>query len=337
MAQNTVNFGTDPSGVELLDDLLEPFQENELTSNSGTSRPSYAQSGTVWVDTTSTPWVWKMFNGTSDIVLGNVDPSSLTFTPSAISVPDDSITDGKLAEMAANTVKVNATNTTANPTNITLTSSTVLGRGPSGNITAVPYSTFATAAQGALANTAVQPDDVPTYIPAGTPILLATATASNSPTVDFNGVITSTYDEYVLKFYDVVPQTDITELRVRTSSDNGVNFDSATNNYRYSTRIERETTTNLTGGGDTSLKLCENAGNAATESLSGSITFYTPSNTNYAKHFEWKVQQKSNNATSYYNYGGGIRDNSALVNAIRLFMSSGNISSGTFKLYGIKK
>lgn len=82
MAQNTVDFGIDPSGVELLDDLLDPLQENILTQHSGVSRPSYAQSGTLWLDTVSTPWVLKMFNGTADIIIGEADPSGLIFTPS---------------------------------------------------------------------------------------------------------------------------------------------------------------------------------------------------------------------------------------------------------------
>ncbi len=83
MAQNSVDFSIDPSGDQLLDNLLTPLTENLLTSHSGSSRPSYAVGKTVWVDTTSTPWLWKMFNGTNDIVLGEIDPTGLVFTPSA--------------------------------------------------------------------------------------------------------------------------------------------------------------------------------------------------------------------------------------------------------------
>ena len=84
MAQNDIDFSIDPSGEQLLDTLLTGMQENILTGNSGSSRPSYAQNGTLWVDKTSSPWVWKMFNGTDDIIIGNIDPTGLDFTPSEI-------------------------------------------------------------------------------------------------------------------------------------------------------------------------------------------------------------------------------------------------------------
>ena len=82
MAQNTVDFSIDPSGDQLLDVLLDNFQTNILTSNSGSTRPSYAQIGTIWVDQTTSPWVLNMFNGDDDIVIGTLDPVGLKFKPS---------------------------------------------------------------------------------------------------------------------------------------------------------------------------------------------------------------------------------------------------------------
>lgn len=81
MAQNVVDFSDNPTGAELMDDYLAKDQQNVLTSNSGIQRPSYAVAGTKWLDTSVTPWLWKMYDGTNDITLGTVNPSTHLFTP----------------------------------------------------------------------------------------------------------------------------------------------------------------------------------------------------------------------------------------------------------------
>lgn len=58
----------------------------------------------------------------------NIDPGGGP-TP-----PDDSVTNAILSPMDANTVKVNATALSENPTDLPMATSTVLGRGPTGNI-----------------------------------------------------------------------------------------------------------------------------------------------------------------------------------------------------------
>jgi hypothetical protein len=53
-----------------------------LTTHSGTSRPSYAVAGTLWLDTISTPWVLKMYDGADDISIGTVNASTNAFNAS---------------------------------------------------------------------------------------------------------------------------------------------------------------------------------------------------------------------------------------------------------------
>lgn len=85
MTQNTVNYANNPTGPQLLDDYLAKDQENNLTSNSGVQRPSYANAGTKWLDTSTTPWVWNMYDGSADVSLGTINPSAHSYTPSGLS------------------------------------------------------------------------------------------------------------------------------------------------------------------------------------------------------------------------------------------------------------
>lgn len=104
MAQNVVDFSDNPTGAELMDDYLAKDQQNVLTSNSGIQRPSYAVAGTKWLDTSVTPWLWKMYDGTSDIMLGTVNPSTHLFTPAGV-VPSQDGQSGKFLQTnGSNTV-----------------------------------------------------------------------------------------------------------------------------------------------------------------------------------------------------------------------------------------
>jgi microcystin-dependent protein len=50
-----------------------------------TTAPSEKQNGTQWVDTTTSPYIWKMYDGTDWITIGNINPTDNTFTPSGSS------------------------------------------------------------------------------------------------------------------------------------------------------------------------------------------------------------------------------------------------------------
>lgn len=81
MSQTNVDFSDNPTGSELMDDYLAREQENNLTSNSGIQRPSYAKVGTKWLDTSSEPWTLKMYTGSGDVVIGYIDKTKGTFKP----------------------------------------------------------------------------------------------------------------------------------------------------------------------------------------------------------------------------------------------------------------
>ncbi|MCB1888115.1 MAG: tail fiber protein [Rhodocyclaceae bacterium] len=54
-----------------------------LSGHSGTARPPYAVAGTVWVDTSSGTWVLNLYDGSTDIPLMDINPT--THTTAAVS------------------------------------------------------------------------------------------------------------------------------------------------------------------------------------------------------------------------------------------------------------
>jgi len=68
------------SGTQLATDL-NSWRDAMHTMHSGTSRPTYAKAGTLWLDTTATPWLLKQYDGVDDIVIGEVNSSTNQFVP----------------------------------------------------------------------------------------------------------------------------------------------------------------------------------------------------------------------------------------------------------------
>lgn len=177
-------------------------------------------------------------------------------------------------------------------------------------------------------------------------VLLNTQIASNSVDIKFESLITSTYDIYEIRFYDLLPVTDATDLYIRTSTDNGITYDSSILQYASgvngitSDSTSHQGATNPASGvaivlnqSDSFLDLSNVAGDEAF----GIIKIGNPLGIDQTK-FSWEMTyaKSGDSANIIHVIGAGMRKSTANVNAIQLLMSSGNISKGTFKLYGIK-
>jgi len=169
----------------------------------------------------------------------------------------------------------------------------------------------------------------------GSLILLQTITASNSSTVDLETSIGSTYDNYLITFTGVAPDTDDVDLRARLKINGTYQTSSYVSNTFYSASdtatISNERPTlyfSVTRG---------RVGNSTGRTAQGQFWFGSPTSTSIFKEVNFTSTSCTPTLTASYNTGGGLynADGQAL-SGVRFYFSTGNIASGVFRLYGIK-
>ena len=173
-------------------------------------------------------------------------------------------------------------------------------------------------------------------------------TASSSSTLSFvdgaSGVVLdNTYKEYVFTFKDIHPsaQTNFTFQgnAVGASGENetitSTYFKAGQNeagNYSvlsYSTGSDQGQATGYQ-------TISENMGNENDECGSGELILFNPSSTTFTKHFMCTFQHQQHASQSYQSRVAGYFNTTTAIDQIIFKFASGNIDSGTFKLYGIK-
>ena len=165
--------------------------------------------------------------------------------------------------------------------------------------------------------------------------LLETQTASSSATIDFTTGIDSTYKQYVFVLSDVVPATNSVRLHLLTSTNAGSSY-TTTSGYTYHLTITDSGSASYSGTtGTDEIRLSFNTINTANESgVNATVYMHNPSAATFTR-FYWVGNAAITGSGSQAISGAGTRVAAEDVDAVRFVMSSGNITSGTFKLYGI--
>lgn len=171
----------------------------------------------------------------------------------------------------------------------------------------------------------------------GSYVKISTQTASASATIDFTSSIDSTYDEYMVAFTDVVPATDNVKLLMRWSVNAGSSWIAAS----YDWGINKFYGGGGAGAGvtgDTSVEIIDAIGNAATEGCSGDVRLFDASNSGTYKVSLFSSVGRTHDGNVVGAHGGASYEGATTaINGIRFLFSSGNIASGTFTLYGMKR
>ena len=171
---------------------------------------------------------------------------------------------------------------------------------------------------------------------------MSTVSASNVATVDFTG-ISNAYDEYEIHILNAIPATDGVGFFMRTSANAGVSYDSGASDYSYGGMTGTPTgggatVTGSTGAAQVSLSIGVAAiGSAANENgASMVVQLIRPSESTYTQ-INWSGSFVADDAAINPVIAGGNRLSAAAVNAVRFFFSTGNVESGIFTLYGVRR
>jgi len=171
-------------------------------------------------------------------------------------------------------------------------------------------------------------------------VLLSSQSVSNAAAIDFTSGIDDTYDEYLLECLDVVPATDSVGAWLRVPEDAGVTWESGASDYAHTRYANAGATTAPAGNGadpNTKLELAPALGNGAGETFSASIHIIRPSGSRYKLFMCDAVQWSAPPAITRISVGGIYKGCANAINGVRFHLSSGNIASGLFKLYGLRK
>jgi len=183
----------------------------------------------------------------------------------------------------------------------------------------------------------------------GAMTLIKTLTASSSSSLSFvdgssDVVLDNTYPIYLFKIINCHPASNDISFQFQGSTDTGSSYgvtitsshfrathgeDGSSGALAYITAgdLAQSTSYQLLGG---------SIGSDADQSVSAELIVFNPSSTTFVKHFMANVQSIAHSNRSNNQYPAGYFNTTSAVDAFNFKFSSGNIDSGTIKLYGIK-
>lgn len=185
-------------------------------------------------------------------------------------------------------------------------------------------------------------DGVKVTEPVGALVLLDEQTASTSAQLDFIEGF-GAFDAYLLTLHRLIPATSGVSCVVRFSTDGGSTFRSTGGDYATAHRAIDSGGTGRDGNDSAAngVRLNGNGtiNNATADGgINATVELFNLSSTDRI-HGKFRGTNIIHSTLELQEFDGGFitADYGAAVNAVRVLMSSGNITSGTVRLYGVRK
>ena len=181
----------------------------------------------------------------------------------------------------------------------------------------------------------------------GSMVFIKKLTASSSSTLSFvNGssdvVLDSTYKEYVFTFNNIHPSA-YASLQFQTSTNGGSSYgvtvtstviqtthdeSGSSSSLAYETGLDLAQSTNFQ-------TLSRDSGNDNDQCCSGTLHLFDPSNSTFVKHFMATFNTTTQDNQQHNSYASGYVNTTTALTRVRFKFHSGNIDSGTIKMYGV--
>ena len=173
-------------------------------------------------------------------------------------------------------------------------------------------------------------------------VLLATGTASNSSELLFDDFVDlSTYASYFISVSRIKPVNDNQELRYAFRQ-GGSSGSDLTGTYTQGGVYYYGDTTGgaiFNNSSNTDYQVYDNGiGNGSAEAMSGEGYFYpaTGSTADNVSAYHYTAVKQEQTDVLRYIQRVGFKEDVTAVTGLRFFMGTGNINSGTIRIYGVK-
>ncbi len=167
-------------------------------------------------------------------------------------------------------------------------------------------------------------------------ILIDSETASSSASISLTG-ISATYDVYMLQIINSSSASDNVDFRIRVTKASDSSVDTTTNYDAAAKEILTSGAGTITGLSQSYYKLDIRSGTGTQEVMNGIsylFNFFSASDYSF---ITMENSFRSAVPTAGQTMGGGVHKVAQSCNGVNISYSSGNIASGEFKLYGLKK
>lgn len=165
-------------------------------------------------------------------------------------------------------------------------------------------------------------------------VLLEQHTASNSASLDFTTWYSSAYDQYVIEVVGLIPSSN-NDLQMLISGNGGLTWGSSIYSYSLYYQYSGGAGVNSANGQAAWLIAGSTEQNSSVWAADGTIKLFHPGSTTLYPRAT--IQMAFYQTYEIYCFGGMTYRGAGAINAFRILAVSGNLDSGTVRVYGVAK